>query len=436
MPADQFLPAIGHAVSGATGTAISTTATYPLDLINTRLKVQRQLRKDGTISPSEQYAGITDAISRIYEREGGLRAFYAGLGSDIFKGVADSFLFFLFYNWFRTRRSQGNSRRLPAWEELAVGAAAGACARLFTTPISNVVTRKQTASLISDDNDAGGEARAGARAGAGAPDTRRGLSSAEILHVIHAEKGLLGLWAGYSATLVLTLNPSITFYLQHALKKALVDRGREGESNGATFLVAALSKAIATAVTYPFQIAKARVQVSAPESPRPRPEPEPEDGGGEEKKEVVEASTEARGEDIIVVEQNVGRTQSKAQALARRVQRLAEDTIFGTVMHIRKTEGVSALYDGIGGELLKAFFNHGTTMLSKEIVHRLILQLYFSVLARIRTSPTAQALLRRRSREELKKLGDFQISERFARIKDGTIVMGLLERTQRLIISK
>lgn len=96
MPADQFLPAIGHAISGATGTAISTTATYPLDLVNTRLKVQRQLRKDGTISPSEQYAGILDAVSRIYEREGGLGAFYAGLGSDVFKGVADSFLFFLF----------------------------------------------------------------------------------------------------------------------------------------------------------------------------------------------------------------------------------------------------------------------------------------------------------------------------------------------------
>ncbi|KAG8156644.1 hypothetical protein KVR01_013435 [Diaporthe batatas] len=415
MPADQFLPAIGHAVSGATGTAISTTATYPLDLVNTRLKVQRQLRKDGTISPSEQYAGITDAISRIYEREGGLRAFYAGLGSDIFKGVADSFLFFLFYNWFRTKRSQGNSRRLLAWEELAVGAAAGACARLFTTPIGNVVTRKQTASLISDDGDTTGQAR-------------RGLSFAEILHVIRAEKGLLGLWAGYSATLVLTLNPSITFYLQHALKKALVDRGREGESNGATFLVAALSKAVATTVTYPFQIAKARVQVSAPESPRPEPEAE-----GEEKNE---ASTEAKEEDVIVVEQNVGRRASKAQALAGRVHRLAEDTIFGTVMHIRKTEGVSALYDGIGGELLKAFFNHGTTMLSKEIVHKLIVQLYFFVLARIRSSPTAQALLRRRSREDLKKLGYVQIAERFARIKDGTLVMGLVERTQKLIITK
>lgn len=298
-----------------------------------------------------------------------------------------------------------------------MGAAAGACARLFTTPIGNVVTRKQTASLITDEGDAG------------ATDVRqagRGLSFAEILHVIRAEKGLLGLWAGYSATLVLTLNPSITFYLQHALKKALVDRGREGESNGATFLVAALSKAIATTVTYPFQIAKARVQVSAPESPRPEPE----------ESEKKEASAEAREEDIIVVEQNVGKVESKAQAFAGRVHRLAEDTIFGTVMHIGKTEGVPALYDGIGGELLKAFFNHGTTMLSKEIVHKLIVQLYFLVLARIRTSPTAQALLRRRSREDLKKLGDIQIAERFSRIKDGTLVLGLLERTQKLIVTK
>lgn len=299
-----------------------------------------------------------------------------------------------------------------------MGAAAGACARLFTTPIGNVVTRKQTASLITDEGDASA-ADATNQAG-------RSLSFAETLHVIRAEKGVLGLWAGYSATLVLTLNPSITFYLQHALKKALVDRGREGESNAATFLVAALSKAVATAVTYPFQIAKARVQVSAPESPRPESEEE----------EKKEASTEAGEEDMLVVEQNVGKVESKAHALAGRLHRLADDTIFGTVLHIGRTEGAPALYDGFSGELLKAFFNHGTTMLSKEIVHKLIVQLYFFVLARIRSSPTAQALLRRRSREDLKKLGDIQLAERFARIKDGTLVLGLLERTQRLIVTK
>lgn len=90
MPADKFLPAIGHAVSGSLGTAISTTATYPLDLVNTRRKVQRQFRIDGTISPSEQYQGLLDAFRKIFDREGGLRAFYAGLGSDVAKSVAVS----------------------------------------------------------------------------------------------------------------------------------------------------------------------------------------------------------------------------------------------------------------------------------------------------------------------------------------------------------
>lgn len=88
MPADKFLPAIGHALSGATGTAISTTITYPLDLVNTRLKVQGQLRKDGTILASEEYQGLADAFSKIFEREGGLQAFYAGLASDVAKSVA------------------------------------------------------------------------------------------------------------------------------------------------------------------------------------------------------------------------------------------------------------------------------------------------------------------------------------------------------------
>lgn len=88
MPADKFLPAIGHAVSGGLGTAISTSVTYPLDLVNTRLKVQRQLREDGAISPSEEYSGLLDAVRKIPEREGGLGAFYAGLGSDVAKSVA------------------------------------------------------------------------------------------------------------------------------------------------------------------------------------------------------------------------------------------------------------------------------------------------------------------------------------------------------------
>jgi hypothetical protein len=92
-----ILPSLGHAASGATGTVISTLLTYPLDLVNTRLKVQRQLRLDGAIAPADTYAGTLDAFQAIYAREGGIGAFFAGLGVDVGKSAADSFLFFLFY---------------------------------------------------------------------------------------------------------------------------------------------------------------------------------------------------------------------------------------------------------------------------------------------------------------------------------------------------
>jgi hypothetical protein len=180
----------------------------------------------------------------------------------------------------------------------------------------------------------------------------------EVVEEIRRERGVLGLWAGYSASLVLTLNPSITFFLQQALKRAMVPRERWEEPGArTTFLLAAVSKVVATALTYPFQIAKARVQVSA--------------------------TPGAKGED------------SKGAA---------KDNIFATVLRIARTEGGRALYDGMGGELLKGFFSHGTTMLSKDVVHRFIVQLYFAILIALRRYPQVWARLSGRIRQTQKGL--------------------------------
>lgn len=230
-----------------------------------------------------------------------------------------------------------------------MGAAAGACAKLFTTPVSNVVTRRQTASLLDSSSSSSGAAD---KAGAGARDLTFGQTIAEM----RRERGVLGLWAGYSASLVLTLNPSITFFLQQVLKRALVPREKWHEPDvKTTFLLAAVSKVVATAVTYPFQIAKARVQVSVPEK-------------GKDGKET------------------------------------ARDNIFATVLRIARVEGTRALYDGIGGELLKGFFSHGTTMLSKDVIHRFIVQLYFAILAALRRYPQFRTRLSGRMREARKEM--------------------------------
>ncbi|KAK4165401.1 mitochondrial carrier domain-containing protein [Cladorrhinum sp. PSN259] len=340
-----LLPAIGHAASGATGTIISTLITYPLDLVNTRLKVQRQLKEDGAINDEDAYDGVLDAFLTIYEKEGGLPAFFAGLSADVAKSAADSFLFFLFYTWLRTRRLVGrnNLPYLKVLEELAVGASAGACAKLFTTPVSNVVTRRQTASFKSSSSSPKANGAA----------TEKQLSFTQIISQIRKERGTIpGLWAGYSASLVLTLNPSLTFFLQQIFKRLLVpDRSKwDDPGAGITFLLAAMSKVAATSVTYPFQIAKARIQVSGPN----------ENGKG-------------------------------------------KGGIFTTVKRIYKTEGVKALYDGIGGELLKGFFNHGTTMLSKDLVHGMIVRLYFVVLGLLVKWPGIRGRLVERWREMKRK---------------------------------
>lgn len=306
-----------------------------------------------------------------------------------------------------------------------MGAAAGACARLFTTPIGNVVTRKQTASLLTSSTTAGRRGSAGSQRPAD-------LSVGEVLRVIRAEKGLAGLWAGYGATLVLTLNPSITFYLQHALNKALSDRrgGSGGPESGAmVFLTAALSKVVATAVTYPFNIAKARLQVSAPESPRPEAEEEKTSLAEEVKDDVLAAQnsvSEAR------------RARSPAKAIGQRIHRLAQETIFATVVRIAKTEGVGSLYNGISGELLKAFFNHGTTMLSKDIAHGLIVKLYFFTLALVRNSPAARALVSRTGRARMSsQIGD-QISGQYGEVRDrfmkGALMVTIIEWTHRRMV--
>jgi len=57
------------------------------------------------------------------------------------------------------------------------------------------------------------------------------------------------------------------------------------------------------------------------------------------------------------------------------------------------------LYDGIGGELLKAFFNHGLTMLAKDIVHRFLVRMYLATIGAIRQNPKAWLTLVRIIRE-------------------------------------
>ncbi|KAL0930755.1 uncharacterized protein CTRU02_213490 [Colletotrichum truncatum] len=356
MPPAGMVEAFGHALAGATGTALSTATVYPLDLITTRLKVQRQLKKETNMPENRQYHGVFHAFEAIITHEGGISALYTGLAQDIFKSITDSFLFFLFYAYFREARRRTHGKKLPALEELAVGAAAGACARACTTPIANVVTRKQTSAMLDRR------------------DRRESLSVWDILGTIRAENGARGLWAGYSASLLLTINPSITFFLNDKLGKVFLPNTDEASHTPqTTFLLAAASKAIATTISYPIQTAKARLQVSSDAS--------------------LSRSTDSQQTLSDKPPQSPVSTNESSE-IRKKIKNFVNDSVLALVISIARTEGVTALYAGLQGEMLKSFFSHGLTMVSKGIIHKLVIRLGIFLMMLGQSSSSSQKLQR------------------------------------------
>ncbi|KAJ5089666.1 hypothetical protein N7532_008350 [Penicillium argentinense] len=346
------LPVLGNAVAGAVGSAISNVVVYPLSVIVARLQTQQKKDKSkDESSEDEEYTDIVDAAYKIY-LEQGIAGFYPGLAQDTFKTVLDSFLFFLAYNTVRQRRiiarvggvkaAKSKNIVLPIFDELAVGVVAGSFAKLFTTPLANIVTRKQTAARKGGDND---------------------LSTSDISAKIKREKGIRGFWSGYSASLILTLNPSITFFLNEVLKYALVPRSkRERPSAAITFLLAALSKSAASSITYPFSLAKTRAQA-------------------------------------------LGSAQVSADGKTSNPLSTLTPKIVSTVGTIARTEGVSALYAGLPGEVLKGFFSHGFTMLVKDAVYATIVKVYYLILLLFRRYPSPDELIQR-AREQAEEFSE------------------------------
>ena len=171
---------------------------------------------------------------------------------------------------------------------------------------------------------------------------------------IREEKGLQGFWSGYSASLILTLNPSLTFFFFEALKRSLLPRSKRSDPPPQTiFLLAAISKAMASTITYPFSLAKSRLQASTSK------------------------------------DQEADSTSVKLEPQS---QRPVPRNVFTTIMQIAQTEGLGALYEGLGGEVMKGFFSHGITMIVKDAAHKLVIHLYYAILKLLKKYPSPQEM--------------------------------------------
>lgn len=160
----------------------------------------------------------------------------------------------------------GKPPALSTAAELILGAIAGALAQIFTIPVSVIATRQQVSGSKHkhpqvSNSDAAKEERI---------DEEEADSFWSIGKQIVREEGVTGLWLGIKPGLVLTVNPAITYGAYERVKSImLLAREKAATSSspasgklspGANFLVGALSKTLATVVTYPYIMAKVRIQ--------------------------------------------------------------------------------------------------------------------------------------------------------------------------------
>lgn len=160
--------------------------------VKTRLQVQvkRKATDPAPLANSDlHYTSTFDAIRKIVDDEG-ILGLYSGINGSLIGVASTNFAYFYWYSVVRILYISSRKVAKPpnTATELSLGAVAGAIAQVFTIPVSVVTTRQQTQPK--------GDKK-------GLIDTGR--------EVVNNEDGWTGLWRGLKASLVLVVNPAITY---------------------------------------------------------------------------------------------------------------------------------------------------------------------------------------------------------------------------------
>ncbi|BGP37439.1 hypothetical protein JCM10449v2_001345 [Rhodotorula kratochvilovae] len=242
------LSPFGNAVVGAVGGVISGAVVYPLDTIKTRIQTEvsaiEEALASSTPAPTlnrpnaphrlpHKHATAKQMALRIL-REGGPRAFYRGFGANMLNSFSMQFAYFYFYTLVRsTYMKKFPLAQMTTATELLLGALAAAMGQVFTIPVSVIATRQQLA--------------------------KKTLSFRRAVAHILRDDGITGLWRGLKPSLVLCVNPAITYGMFERLKTMALEPG-EKMTPFKAFVLGAASKTLATVVTYPYIMAKTRLQ--------------------------------------------------------------------------------------------------------------------------------------------------------------------------------
>ncbi|CAM9377911.1 unnamed protein product [Ectocarpus fasciculatus] len=286
-------PPLAHALSGAVGAVVAMALLYPLDQVRAILQVDDDLAKECSAPGG---AGVLGALSRLVRRHGRAGLWRGMVPVLITMGVSNFVYFYCFTGMkaallsrrrllgARGVRAGGTAKPLAGGARGESGGGLSPLESVIASTIAGVINVLATTPLWVSN------LRIKAGNGVG------GLFS--TLGSIGRHEGLAGLWSGTAPSLVLVSNPIIQFVVYETLKQALGRRhshqhqGQNGDaarkivtqppdprsaattgsSHGGAggpsvglrsheaFLLGATAKTISTLVTYPLQLAQAKLR--------------------------------------------------------------------------------------------------------------------------------------------------------------------------------
>ncbi|XP_050456204.1 mitochondrial folate transporter/carrier [Cataglyphis hispanica] len=230
-------------VAGISGGVVSTLMLHPLDLIKIRFAVN-----DGHTNAVPRYNGLRNAIVQIVKTEG-VRGLYRGVTPNILGSGSSWGFYFFFYNTIKTSIQGGNSKKpLGPSMHMFAAADAGVLTLLMTNPIWVVKTRL-CLQYAEDVNVA---------------ESKRYSGMIDALRKIYRTEGIRGLYKGLVPGLFGVSHGAIQFMVYEEMKNKYYNYLNvpiDTKLSTTEYIVfAAMSKLIAAASTYPYQVVRARLQ--------------------------------------------------------------------------------------------------------------------------------------------------------------------------------
>lgn len=137
------LSPIRRLVCGGAAGITSVTATYPLDIVRTRLSIQSASFSNLKEASQKKLPGMWATMVMMYKTEGGFLALYRGILPTV-AGVAPYVgLNFMTYESVRKYFTREGEKNPPAMRKLAAGAISGAFAQTCTYPFDVLRRRFQ-----------------------------------------------------------------------------------------------------------------------------------------------------------------------------------------------------------------------------------------------------------------------------------------------------